>query len=49
MVVSSLSVVARLLGNKLTQKDNADGGVHFITPAGPRKSLLLAKDPDRLL
>ena len=44
MVVSSLSVVARLPGNKLTQKDNADGGVQFIAPVGPRQSLLLAKD-----
>ena len=49
MVVSSLSVVARLPGNKLTQKDNADGGVQFIAPAGPRQSLLLAKDPDQFL
>ena len=32
-------------GNKLTQKDNADSGVQLITPAGPRRSLLLAKDP----
>ena len=37
------------LGNKLTQKDNADSGVQFITPAGPSKSLLLAKDPDQHL
>ena len=29
-----------VLGNKLTQKDNADGGVQFITPAGPRQSPL---------
>ena len=36
-------------GNKLTQKDNADGGVQFITPAGPRQSLFLAKDPDQFL
>ena len=36
-------------GNKLTQKDNADSGVQFITPAGPRQSLLLAKDPDQHL
>ena len=36
----------RILGNKITQKDNADSGVQFITPAGPRQSLLLAKDPD---
>ena len=49
MVVSSLIVVARLPGNKLTQKDNADGGVQFIAPAGPRQSLLLAKDPDQFL
>ena len=34
-----------LLGNKLTQKDNAGSGVQLITPAGPRQSLLLAKDP----
>ena len=36
-------------GNKLTQKDNADSGVQFITPAGPRQSFLLAKDPDQFL
>ena len=30
---------------RLTQKDNADSEVQFITPAGPRQSLLLAKDP----
>ena len=41
------SVVATLPGNKLTQKDNADSGVPFITPGGPRQSLLLAKDPDQ--
>ena len=28
--------IQRVLGNKLTQKDNADSGVQFITPAGPR-------------
>ena len=39
----------RVLGNKLTQKDNADSGVQFITPAGPRQSLLLAKDLDQHL
>ena len=36
-------VVAMRLGNKLTQKDNADSGVQFITPitpAGPRQSPL---------
>ena len=37
----------RVSGNKLTQKDNADGGVQFITQARPRQSLLLAKDPDQ--
>ena len=35
----------RVLENKPTQKDNADSGVQVITPAGPRQSLLLAKDP----
>ena len=39
----------RVLGNKLTQKDNADSGVQFITPAGPSQSLLLAKDSDQFL
>ena len=32
-----------------TQKDSADGGVQIITPAGPKQSLLLAKDPDQCL
>ena len=41
------NVVATRPGNKLTQKDNADSGVQFITPAGARQSLLLAKDPDQ--
>ena len=27
--------------------DKADSGVQFITPVGPRESLLLAKDPDQ--
>ena len=39
----------RFPGNKLTQKDNTDSGVQFITPVGPRQSLLLAKDPDQHL
>ena len=39
----------RVLGNKLTQKDNADSGVQFITLAGPRQSLLLVKDPNQHL
>ena len=34
---------------KLTQKDNVESGVHLITPAGPRQSHLLAKDPDQFL
>ena len=42
-------VVVYQKGKKLTQKDNADSGVQFITPAGPRQSLLLAKDPDQHL
>ena len=42
-------VVAVRSRNKLTQKVNADSGVQFITPAGPRQSLLLAKDPDQFL
>ena len=33
----------------LTQKDNTDSAVQFITLAGPRQSLLLAKDPDQFL
>ena len=45
----SPTVVARHSGNKLTQKDNADSGVQFTTLAGPRQSLLLAKDPDQFL
>ena len=32
------------LGSKLTQKDNAESGVQFTTPAGPRQGL--PKDPD---
>ena len=43
------SVVAVLPGNKLTQKDSADSGAPFITPAGPRQSLLLVKHPDQFL
>ena len=30
----------RVPGNKLTQRDSADSGVQFITPAGPRQSPL---------
>ena len=32
---------------KQIQKDNADSGVQFITPAGLRQSLLLAKEPNQ--
>ena len=39
----------RVLGHRLTQKDSAGSGVQFITPAGPRQSLLLAKDADQFL
>ena len=42
-------LLPHVLGNKLTQKDNSDSGVQFITLAGPRQSLLLAKDPDQFL
>ena len=35
--------------NKLIQKDNADSGVQVIIPAGPRQSLLLAKDSVQFL
>ena len=38
-----------MCSRKLTQKDNADSGVQFITLAGPRQSLLLAKDPNQFL
>ena len=43
------NVIATVPGNKLTQKDNADSGVQFIAPEGPRQSLLLAKDRDQFL
>ena len=39
----------RVPGHKLTLKDNADSGVQFITQAGTRQSLLLAKDHDQFL
>ena len=51
-LVASGGVVAtcsRKQGKKLTQKNNASSGVQFVTPAGPRQSLLLAKDPDQFL
>ena len=44
-----LMLQPRILGKKLTQKDDADSGMQFITPAGPRQSLLLAKDPGQFL
>ena len=49
MLISVVFVIAMRLGNKLTQKDNADSGVQFITPTSPRQSLLLAKNPDQHL
>ena len=45
----SPTVVATHSGKQLTQKGNADSGMQFITLAGPRQSLLLAKDPDQFL
>ena len=48
LLVAPVTVVATLSG-KQAQKDNADRGVQFIAPAGPRQSLLLAKDPDQFL
>ena len=47
--VAKTPTFPHILGNKLTQKDNADSGVQFITPAGPRQSLLLGQDPDQFL
>ena len=46
MLISVVFVIAMRLGNKLTQKDNAESGVQFLTLMGPKQSLLLAKDPD---
>ena len=42
-------VVATSSGKQTHSEDNADSGVQFITPAGPRQSLLLAKDPNQFL
>ena len=42
-----VSVIATLSGKQTHSEDNADSGVPFITRAGPRQSLLLAKDPDQ--
>ena len=47
-ILHTYSVVATC-SRKQTQKDNADSGMQFITPAGPSQSLLLAKDPDQFL
>ena len=41
--------VAATRSGKQTQKDNADSGAQFITLAGPRQSLLLAKVPNQFL
>ena len=43
--LQSMVLQPRFPGNRLIQKDNADSEVQFITLAGPRQSLLLAKDP----
>ena len=42
-------VVSTHCGTQLPQKDSADGGLPIITPAAPRQSLLLARDPDQFL
>ena len=34
-----------MLWETLTQKDSVDGGVQFITPAGPRQSFLFSQGP----
>ena len=44
LFLHNIFIVAMCSGNKLIQKDNADSGVRFIIPGGPRQSLLLAKD-----
>ena len=46
---ATVSVVAMRSGKQTHSEGNADSGVQFITPAGPRQSLLLAKDPDQFL
>ena len=49
MSILDLHLVVAKHSGKQTQKDNTDSGVQFITLAGPRQSLLLAKDPDQFL
>ena len=45
MVTPGPDVISTRCGTQLPQKDSADGGLPIITPAAPRQSLLLAKDP----
>ena len=47
LTVSSQSVVATPSGKQTHSKDNAESGVQFIAPSGPRQSLFLAKDPNQ--
>ena len=42
-------VVNTRSGTQLPQKDSADGGLPINTPAAPRQSHLLARDPDQFL
>ena len=42
--LSGLAIAMRS-GNKLTQKDNADSGVKFITPVGPKTESPLSQGP----
>ena len=42
-------VVATRSGKQTHSEGQSDSGVQFITPRGPRQSLLLAKDPDQFL
>ena len=43
------TVVATRSRKRTHSADSEDGAVQFISPAGPRQSLLLAKDPDQFL
>ena len=43
------AVIAMHSGKQTHSEGQSDSGVQFITPAGSRQSLLLAKDPDQHL
>ena len=49
LLLADILLYPCILGIKLTQRDNADSAVQFITPVGPRQSLLLAKGPNQFL